>query len=99
MKYDPITAITFGALGLVFLLVILITVEATQNTVQDGIQDTVQEDLNEDGVVDLADFSIAVDQLGKIMEELSGEVPCDDVCEYKPSYEPEFSSVPLPYHE
>lgn len=38
-------------------------------------------DANKDGVVDLADFSVAVDQLTRIMRELGGEeMPCITQC-------------------
>jgi len=70
------------------------------------------EDLNKDSVVDIHDFSIAVSNLSAIMDELGGEAaPCITECpgstleiikerekaSYAPAYEPEVSSVPLPY--
>lgn len=59
-------------------------------------------DMNRDGVTDVSDFSIAVDKLGKIMDVLGAEeTPCITECpqgfyEVAP-YEPEMSSVPLPF--
>lgn len=70
-------------------------------------QPTYPEDVNGDGVVDLVDFSIAVDQLARIMHELGGvAAPCITQCpdavmeiiEPDEHYEEPIMPVPLPYY-
>jgi hypothetical protein len=93
--------------GIAFAIVFLAGMTLAFNF-EEPVMHYAQEDLNRDGVVDLADFSISVDTLGKIMDELGADsAPCttceDLVFEVLATstdtlpYEAEFSPVPLPY--